>query len=109
MVKELSTHSNEQKSSHPHLTTREGNPSDSDQVSRNTRNGKKKAATKKKSAQPLQQQLDSKPNTASLNCRYCGSSDLAPSFIKRRDRRCRKCFSKRYRSAARAKKLPTSK
>ena len=33
-----------------------------------------------------------------LVCRYCGSDDLAPSFIKRRDRRCRKCFSKRYGS-----------
>ena len=39
-----------------------------------------------------------------LVCRYCGSDDLSPSFIKRRDRRCRKCFSKRYGSAARAKK-----
>jgi hypothetical protein len=109
MVKELSTHSNEQKSSHPHLTTREGNPSDSDRVSRNTRNGKKKAATKKKSAQPSHKQPGSKSKDASLNCRYCGSSDLAPSFIERRDRRCRKCFSKRYGSSARAKKLPNSK
>jgi hypothetical protein len=40
-----------------------------------------------------------------LVCRYCGSDDLAPSFVKRRDRRCRKCFSKRYGSAARAKKV----
>jgi hypothetical protein len=39
-----------------------------------------------------------------LVCRYCGSDDLAPSFIKRRDRRCRKCFAKRYGSAARSKK-----
>jgi hypothetical protein len=39
-----------------------------------------------------------------LVCRYCGSDDLAPSFIKRRDRRCRKCFSQRYRSAEPAKK-----
>jgi hypothetical protein len=36
-----------------------------------------------------------------LVCRYCGSDDLSPSFIKRRDRRCRKCFSKRYGSSAR--------
>ena len=50
-----------------------------------------------------------KPKAERLSCRYCGSYDLAPSFIKRRDRRCRKCFSKRYRSAARAKKLPASK
>jgi hypothetical protein len=39
-----------------------------------------------------------------LVCRYCGSDDLSPSFIKRRDRRCRKCFSKRYRSGARRNK-----
>jgi hypothetical protein len=39
-----------------------------------------------------------------LVCRYCGSEDLSPSFIKRRDRRCRKCFSKRYGSAVGSKK-----
>ena len=33
-----------------------------------------------------------------LVCRYCGSDDLAPSFKKRRDARCRACFKKRYRS-----------
>jgi hypothetical protein len=36
-----------------------------------------------------------------LISRYCGSDDLAPSFIKRRDGRCRECFSKRYGSGAR--------
>jgi hypothetical protein len=44
-----------------------------------------------------------------LVCRYCGSNDLAPSFIKRRDRRCRKCFSKRYGSAARTRKTKVKK
>ena len=44
-----------------------------------------------------------------LVCRYCGSDDLAPSFIKQRDRRCRKCFSKRYGSTARAGKTRTKK
>ncbi len=39
-----------------------------------------------------------------LLCRYCGSDDLAPSFKKRRDARCRACFKKRYGSAARGKK-----
>ncbi len=39
-----------------------------------------------------------------LVCRYCGSDYLAPSFFKRRDRRCRKCFSKRYGSAVTSKK-----
>ena len=37
-------------------------------------------------------------------CRYCGSNDLAPSFKKRRDARCRACFKKRYGSAARKKR-----
>jgi len=41
-----------------------------------------------------------KPKAEILVCRYCGSDDLAPSFIKRRDRRCRKCFSKRYGATA---------
>jgi hypothetical protein len=44
-----------------------------------------------------------------LVCRYCGSDDLAPSFIKRRDRRCRKCFSKRYGSVTRTKKTKVKK
>ena len=39
-----------------------------------------------------------------LICRYCGSDDLAPSFRKRRDARCRACFKKRYGSAVRDQK-----
>ena len=50
-----------------------------------------------------------KRTTEKLVCRYCGSKDLAPSFVKRRDRRCRKCFSKRYGSAARANKARNKK
>ena len=38
-----------------------------------------------------------------LVCRYCGSDDLAPSFLKRRDARCRTCFKQRYGSAVRKK------
>ena len=41
-----------------------------------------------------------------LICRYCGSDDLAPSFLKRRDARCRACFKQRYGSAVREKKAP---
>ena len=41
-----------------------------------------------------------------LVCRYCGSDDLAPSFEKRHDARCRVCFKKRYGSAARKKQNP---
>jgi ribosomal protein L40E len=47
--------------------------------------------------------------SAEIVCRYCGSDDLAPSFIKRRDRRCRKCFSKRYGSAAQTRKTKAKK
>ena len=39
-----------------------------------------------------------------LVCRYCGSDDLAPSFKKRRDTRCRACFKKRYGTSARGKR-----
>ena len=39
-----------------------------------------------------------------LVCRYCGSDDLAPSFKKRRDARCRTCFKKRYGSSAPSRK-----
>ena len=45
-----------------------------------------------------------KPKPEKLVCRYCGGDDLSPSFIKRRDRRCRKCFSKRYGSVVQGKK-----
>ncbi len=70
----------------------------------------KSAARKKaESARPLRKETDSKSKSEKLGCRYCGSDDLAPSFIKRRDRRCRKCFSKRYGSAARARKAKVKK
>jgi hypothetical protein len=39
-----------------------------------------------------------------LVCRYCGSDDLAPSFKKRHDARCRACFKQRYSSKAPEKK-----
>ena len=39
-----------------------------------------------------------------LVCRYCGSDDLAPSFKKRRDARCRACFKQRYSSGTRSKR-----
>jgi hypothetical protein len=55
-------------------------------------------------ARPPRKKAGSKSKSEKLGCRYCGSDDLAPSFIKRGDRRCRKCFGKRYGSAARARK-----
>jgi len=70
---------------------------------------KKAAPRKAKPARPLRKQMGSKLKSDKLVCRYCGSDDLAPSFFKRRDRRCRKCFSKRYGSAARARKAKVKK
>jgi hypothetical protein len=71
-------------------------------------NGKKTEQVNTKSARTAMKKTRRKPKAEKLVCRYCGSDDLAPSFIKRRDRRCRKCFSKRYGSPAPAKK-PRSK
>ena len=67
-----------------------------------------KKDSKKKSKHPQVKALRSS-KSEKLVCRYCGSDDLAPSFIKRRDRRCRKCFSKRYGSAARTRKTKVKK
>ena len=64
----------------------------------------KKAKTERPQVKALRSSKSEK-----LICRYCGSDDLAPSFIKRRDRRCRKCFSKRYGSAARTRKTKVEK
>jgi hypothetical protein len=72
-------------------------------------NGRKTEPSNIKSARAPLQKAGRKPKTEKLVCRYCGSADLAPSFIKRRDRRCRKCFSKRYGSAARGKKVKAKK
>jgi hypothetical protein len=44
-----------------------------------------------------------------LICRYCGSDDLAPSFSKRRDARCRACFKQRYGLAARNQKAVSTR
>ena len=72
-------------------------------------------ATKRDSAeQPAKRPLGKarsggKAKPEKLVCRYCGSDDLSPSFVKRRDRRCRKCFSKRYGSAVRGKKTSKKK
>ncbi len=70
---------------------------------------KKAEPVNTKPGRPLKKKTRRRPKEEKLVCRYCGSDDLAPSFIKRRDRRCRKCFSKRYRSAAPAKKPRTRK
>jgi len=72
-------------------------------------NAKKTEPVNTKSVRAPLQKVGSKPKAEKLVCRYCGSADLAPSFIRRRDRRCRKCFSKRYGSAARCKKVKAKK
>ena len=61
-----------------------------------------------RSKRPKERKPD-KVKREKLVCRYCGSDDLSPSFIKRRDRRCRKCFSKRYGSGARGNKTKQKK
>jgi len=70
---------------------------------------KKADQEKAESARPLRKETGSKSKSEKLVCRYCGSDDLAPSFMERRDRRCRKCFSKRYGSAARERKVKLKK
>ena len=80
------------------------NGSEHKPIGQSSTSSPKKAARKKaESARPPRKEKG-KSKSNKLICRYCGSDDLAPSFIKRRDRRCRKCFSKRYRSAARMRK-----
>jgi hypothetical protein len=79
------------------------------QSSRKGSTPKKSISTKSKSARPGRKNSGAKSKSERLVCRYCGSDDLAPSFIKRRDRRCRKCFSKRYRSALGGKKTIKNK
>jgi hypothetical protein len=71
--------------------------------------GKKAEGKKTESARPLRKATGSKSKSDKLVCRYCGSDDLAPSFIKRRDRRCRKCFGKRYGTAAPARNAKVKK
>src|SRR5690348_11520863 len=61
------------------------------------------AKTRKAAGRPPKSSR-AKPNSEKLICRYCGSDDLAPSFRKRGDRRCRACFKQRYGSAARKQK-----
>jgi hypothetical protein len=70
--------------------------------------GKSANGRKAKTEHPLVKAIR-KSKSEKLVCRYCGSDNLAPSFIKRRDRRCRKCFSKRYGAAARTRKTKVKK
>ncbi len=58
----------------------------------------------RKVARRPQRSSGTRSRGAKLVCRYCGSDDLAPSFRKRDDARCRACFKKRYGSAAQGKR-----
>jgi hypothetical protein len=68
---------------------------------------KPEAAAGKQAVKPARRparSLRAASKAKKLVCRYCGSDDLAPSFVKRRDARCRACFKQRYGSAGTAKK-----
>lgn len=64
----------------------------------------KKIAPSSGARKTKQRILGSTTTGVKLVCRYCGSDDLAPSFIKRRDARCRACFKKRYGSSRQKQK-----
>jgi hypothetical protein len=57
-----------------------------------------------KSAKGARSSRSSRINSGALVCRYCSSDDLALSFKKRRDARCRACFKKRYGAKAKGQK-----
>ncbi len=63
-----------------------------------------KAAPTSKAKRAPADKSRSATDAEKLVCRYRGSDDIAPSFKKRRDARCRACFKKRYGSSARGKK-----
>ena len=71
-------------------------------VKKPTRAAKASLPKSRKAARPASR--SSNAQSGKLVCRYCGSDDLAPSFKKRRDARCRACFKSRYGSSARSKK-----
>jgi len=88
---------------------RSESPALQDQMSTERSTGKK--AVRKKTApretkfsRPLRKEMDSESKSKRLVCRYCGSEDLAPSFIQRRVADVGDVSAKRYGSAARARK-----
>jgi hypothetical protein len=72
-------------------------PADPDQSATRTNSSKPR---KKKVAKRAKLASGKTSSQEKLVCRYCGSDDLAPSFKKSRDARCRACFKKRYSSVA---------
>jgi hypothetical protein len=71
-------------------------------MKKQTRAAKASSPKSRKAARPASR--SSNGQSGKLVCRYCGSDDLAPSFKKRRDARCRACFKSRYGSSARSNK-----
>ncbi len=67
----------------------------------------RKPGAAKQKVKSVARPRSSRPRAVKLVCRYCGSDDLAPSFKKRHDARCRACFKKRYRSNGYKKKATT--
>jgi hypothetical protein len=72
-------------------------PADPDQSATRTNSSKPR---KKKVAKRAKLASGKTSSQEKLVCRYCGSDDIAPSFKKRRDARCRAYFKKRYSSSA---------
>jgi len=74
------------------------------QVKRRGSAGKRKMAWTTTSAKASNPFTRGQVKGEKLRCRYCGSEDLAPSFRKRHDARCRACFKQRYGSGSRDRK-----
>jgi hypothetical protein len=70
---------------------------------------KPKAARAATTAKASPRSSRARSSAEKLVCRYCGSDDLAPSFKKRRDARCRACFKQRYGSAPRDRKTAATR
>jgi hypothetical protein len=98
-------------SSHRHLSGKSYSPNKPHQIAARAAGEKSgnTAAHRKTPSRSPRKETGGKSKSGKLVCRYCGSDDLSPSFVKRRDRRCRRCFSKRYGSAARASKAKVKK
>jgi hypothetical protein len=81
-------------------------PVDSEDPVKSASSSKPKKQKVVKGAKPVSRKTSGQEK---LVCRYCGSDDLAPSFKKRRDARCRACFKKRYSSSVARKDTKNTK
>ena len=84
---------------------RKGNVETTTQTSKVKKRSRSAKVASPKTAKPARPaSRSSNGQSSKLVCRYCGSDDLAPSFKKRRDARCRACFKSRYGSSAQSNK-----